>query len=95
MTGALVLRQRFAIDDRTFAVLAEPWYDAAAASWRARLLFLPLDRSLPRSVMSDPVQRASGRDELLQRLARTTDRELVRIFRTIALPLPRRPRSRP
>ena len=90
MTDTLLLRERFALDDRTFTVLAEPWYDATSAEWKGRFLFVPLDRSLPRSVASGAMRRARRRDDLVRALGAVSDRELARALRMIPLPLPRR-----
>ena len=81
MSEALVLRARFAADDRTLTVLAEPWFDASTVEWTGRYVFLPLDRSLPHAVISAPQHRATRRDELLRRLQRTSDRALTRALR--------------
>ena len=90
MTDALLLRERFALDDRTFTVLAEPWYDAASAEWKGRFLFVPLDRSLPRSIASGAMRRARRRDDLVRELGTVSDRELARALRAIPLPFQRR-----
>jgi hypothetical protein len=90
VTGNRLLRRRFAIGDRAFAVLGEPWFDLASGTWQGRLVFIPVDRSLPRCVVSGAVCRAAQRDELLRRLDRVSDREVARAFRAIALPLARR-----
>jgi hypothetical protein len=90
VSAPLLLRARFALDDRTFTVLGEPWYDAEAKVWRARLLYLPIDRSLPRSVSGVPLQRAHSRDGLLRRLRGMSDADLARALRAVALPLPHR-----
>jgi hypothetical protein len=91
VTDTLLLRERFALDDRTFTVLAEPWYDAASAEWKGRFLFVPLDRSLPRSITSGAIRRARRRDDLMRQLGEVSDRELARALR--ALPLGRRARE--
>lgn len=90
MSDALVLRPRFALDDRTFTVLAEPWYDAEAEVWNGRLLFIPLDRSLPGSVSTGPLKRTPRRDVLVRWFGQVTDRDLARAFHAITLPAPRR-----
>jgi hypothetical protein len=90
VTETLLLRERFALDDRTFTVLAEPWYDAESAEWKGRFLFVPLDRSLPRSVASGAIRRARRRDDLVRELGDVSDRELARALRAISLPLGRR-----
>jgi hypothetical protein len=38
VNDTLLLRDQFSVDDRTFTVLAEPWYDADVKEWRARYL---------------------------------------------------------
>ncbi|HJR41349.1 MAG TPA: hypothetical protein VJ812_04620 [Gemmatimonadaceae bacterium] len=90
MNDTLLLRDQFSVDDRTFTVLAEPWYDADVKEWRARYLYLPLDRSLPEIVSSAPVKRARRRDELIVLLAKSTDRELTKALRTVLPAAPRR-----
>lgn len=85
----MVLRERFTVGDRTFAVLAEPLYDGEAAEWKARLLFVPLDRSLDRSVSSTAVKGDQHRDDLLERVRNLSDRELARVFGSIKLPRPK------
>ena len=90
MTDTLLLRERFALDDRTFTVLAEPWYDAESAEWKGRFLFVPLDRSLPRSVASGAIRRAKRRDDLVRELGAVSDKELARALRAIPLPFQRR-----
>jgi hypothetical protein len=94
VTDTFVVREQFALDDRTFTVLAEPWYDAASAEWKGRFLFVPLDRSLPRSVASGAARRARRRDDLVRELGRVSDRELARALRAITRPLERRVRVR-
>jgi hypothetical protein len=94
LADTLVVRERLAVGDRTFTVVAEPWYDAAADEWKGRFLFIPLDRSLPRSVSSAPAMRARRRDDLVRMLGAASDAELARAFRAITLPLPRRRRDR-
>jgi hypothetical protein len=90
VTNTLLLRERFALDDRTFTVLAEPWYDAVSAEWKGRFLCVPLDRSLPRSVASGAIRRARRRDDLVRELVDASDREIARALRAISLPLRRR-----
>jgi hypothetical protein len=94
VSDGILIRRRFAIGDRAFTVLGEPWFDTAKGEWKGRFLFVPLDRSLPRGVASEAVVRAGRRDELVRQLGEVSDRELVKAFRGIALPLPRRPRER-
>ena len=94
VADTLLVRERLALGDRTFTVLAESWYDADADEWKGRFLFVPLDHSLPRSVSSGPAKRARRRDDLVRQLGEVSDSELARAFRSITLPLPRRPRER-
>jgi len=81
VSDTLLVRRRLSVDDRTFTVLAEPWYDGATTEWKVRLLFLPLDRSLPRAASTGAVKRSRRRDDLLRLLERLEDREVVRAFR--------------
>jgi hypothetical protein len=89
----LLLRDKLAVDDRTFTVLAEPWYDAEVKEWRGRFLYLALDNSLDTIVTSAPVRRARRRDDLVALLEKSSDRELARALRAVMPPpsaLPRR-----
>lgn len=95
MSGPLLVRERFAVDDRTFTVLGEPWFDGEAGTWRARLIYLPIDRSLPRGVTGVPLLQAGSRDQLLHLLRRIGDRDLTRVLRAVNLPLPLRVRVDP
>jgi hypothetical protein len=90
----MLLRRRFAIGDRSFTVLGEPSFDDRSGDWSARLVFVPLDHSLPRSVVSEPLARARKRDEVVHALEAVSDRAIVGAFRSIVLPLPRRTRVR-
>ncbi len=94
MTAPIVVRDRFPLDDRTFTVLAEPWFDAAAGAWLARLVYLALDRSMPRPVSTGPVVRHVRRDELERRLTRVSDRMLTRAARALIAADGRRARNR-
>jgi hypothetical protein len=94
MNGAALLRRRFAIGDRAFTVLGESIFDERSGEWNARLLFVPLDHSLPRGVASEPLARARRRDEVERKLRGVSDRAIVGAFRSIVLPLPRRTRAR-
>lgn len=93
VSAPLLLRECFALDDRTYAVLGEPWYDRDERMWRARLIYLPIDRSLPCSVEAVPLLHAERRDALARELRRITDDELSRTLRAVTLPLPHRPRA--
>lgn len=86
LTDTIVLRDRLAVGDRTFTVLADPWYDADGGEWKGRLLFVPLDRSLARSASSGPVKRSKRRNALLEMLRRLSDRDIARVFQSIRLP---------
>jgi hypothetical protein len=92
MSDSVVLRERLALGDRTFTVLAEPWYDAASDEWKGRYLYVPLDRSLASPVASTAVKRARKRDDLVRQLGAATDRELTKAFKSIPLPGARRTR---
>ena len=81
----LLLRPRFQLDDRTFTVLALPWYDAANDEWAPQLIFVPIDRSLPRSVSTLLPRRSHRRDEVLASLKRVSDRVIVRALRALEL----------
>jgi hypothetical protein len=94
VSGGMLLRRRFAIGDRAFTVLGEPSFDDRNGEWSARLLFVPLDHSLQRSVLSEPLARARKRDDVVRELEGVTDRAIAGAFRSIALPLPRRARAR-
>ncbi|MFN2397652.1 MAG: hypothetical protein ABR543_03250 [Gemmatimonadaceae bacterium] len=86
MSDTIVLRDRLAVGDRTFTVLADPWYDAEVGEWKGRLLFVPLDRSLARSASSGAVKRSKRRNALLDMLSRLSDRDIARVFQSIRLP---------
>ncbi len=88
------VRRRLGLGERAFAVHADTVFDRRTGEWSARLLFVPLDRSLPRTVASAALKRGLRRDEVMRGVADASDAELARAFRAIALPLPRRPRAR-
>ena len=94
VSGTLVLRQSFPLDDRTYAVIAEPWYDVEAGDWKGRLLYVPLDHSFSRSLSTGPIRRSRRRDELVRRLVEASDQELARALRSILAPLARARRER-
>ena len=87
-----MLRDRLALGDRTFTVLAEPWYDAASDEWKGRYLYVPLDRSLATPLASAAVKHARKRDDLVRQLGSASDRELARAFKSIPIPGARRAR---
>lgn len=92
MSDSVVLRERLALGDRTFTVLAEPWYDPPSDEWKGRYLFVPLDRSLPSPVASSAAKRARKRDDLVRQLSAASDRELAKAFNSIPIPGARRSR---
>ncbi len=92
MSESVVLREQLTLGDRTFTVLAEPWYDATSDEWKGRYIYVPLDRSLPASVVSAAVKRARKRDDLVRRLGAATERELAVAYQAIAMPGARRAR---
>jgi hypothetical protein len=92
MSDSVVLRERLALGDRTFTVLAEPWYDAESDEWKGRFLYVPLDRSLETPVASSAVKRARKRDDLVRQLGAATDRELTKAFNAIKVAGARRQR---
>lgn len=93
MSGELLLRRRFAIGDRAFTVLGDSLFDAVRGEWSARLLFVPLDHSLSRSVVSESLAHGRKRDDMVRQLAAMSDRAILRAFRALVLPLPRRSRA--
>ncbi|HEX5437899.1 MAG TPA: hypothetical protein VFW98_12115 [Gemmatimonadaceae bacterium] len=80
-----VIRGWLAVDDRTFTVLGEPWYDPPSGEWKGRFLYVPLDRSLPQTVGTHAVRHARQRDEVVRQLSAASDRELAQAFRAIPL----------
>ncbi len=85
MSDLHLLRDRLVVADRQFAVYGEPWFDPDAEEWRGRILFLPLDRSLPRALASEAVNRFQRREDLLASLRALRDRELRRALLAVAL----------
>ena len=94
MREHVCLRRRFVAGDRTFTVMGESWFDAGSGEWRARVRFVPLDRSLPGAPASEALLRARRRDEVVRALGAVSDRALAKAYRSIVLPLPRRARGR-
>lgn len=90
----MVLRRRFAIDDRTFTVLGDAWFDAARGGWTGRFLFVPLDRSLPRGVAAASRVRSARRNDVERRLRAVSDRALASAWRAVAPPAARARRGR-
>lgn len=89
-----MLRRRFAAGDRSFSVLGESWFDPASGEWRGRVLFVPLDRSLPRSVASGALVRGARRDDVARRLEAVSDRDLLGALRGVLAPRSRGARGR-
>ncbi len=85
----MLVRERFDLDDRAYTVMAEAAFDAAAGAWRARLVFLSLDRSFTAPLYSPPVKSAVRRDDLLAAIKRLEDRDITAALRAIELPLPK------
>lgn len=79
----IIVRFRYALDDRTFMVLAEPWYDAIAREWKGRLLFVPLDRSERATLSTGALRMAVSRDAILAWLRKVSDRRLARALRAV------------
>ncbi|HEX6534428.1 MAG TPA: hypothetical protein VF041_07515 [Gemmatimonadaceae bacterium] len=94
MREQLCLRRRFEAGDRTFTVVGESWFDAASGEWKARVRFVPLDRSLPGVIASEALLHARRRDEVERALGSVSDRALAKAYRSIALPTSRRARGR-
>ncbi len=88
----MVLRERFNLDDRAFTVLADPWFDDGDAEWKGRLLFLPLDRSMPAAVGTGPIHRSTRRDDVVEWLRSLPDPVIARSLRTITSSTRRRGR---
>ena len=87
-----VVRARFMIGERVCAVLGEAWFDASGRTWKGRLVFLPLDRSLSRNLASSAVARGARRSDVERQLRETSDRVIDKAFRAIIAP--RRPARR-
>lgn len=94
MSVAGIVRKRMVLAQRTFTVLGDAWFDRAVVEWRARVVFVPLDRSLPRPVASAPLRRGRRRDDVVRQLDALSDADLAKAFRTVALPQPRRVSAR-
>jgi hypothetical protein len=85
----LLVRERFDLDDRAYTVMADPAFDAAGKTWRARLVFLSLDRSFSTPLSSGAVRSAVRRDELLAAIRQLDDEDIAAALRAIDLPLPK------
>ena len=82
----VLVRRRVTLGERAFAVHGDTVFDRRTGEWSARLLFVPLDRSLPRTVASAALKRGPRRDEVLRGLPDVSDAEVAKAFRAIALP---------
>ncbi|HWG54222.1 MAG TPA: hypothetical protein VN677_13095 [Gemmatimonadaceae bacterium] len=86
MSDVQVVRARFMIGERVCAVLGEAWFDASGRTWKGRLVFLPLDRSLSRNLASSAVARGARRSDVERQLRETSDRVIDKAFRAIIAP---------
>jgi len=84
-----MVRRRVQLGERAFAVLGDTAFDRRTGEWSARLLFVPLDRSLPRTVASKPIKRGPRRDDVARSLSDVSDADLARAARS-AVPARRR-----
>ena len=91
MSDVVVVRRRVQLRERAFSVLGDTAFDRRTGEWSARLLFVPLDRSLPRTVASTPIKRGAKRDDVVRSLSDVSDAELARASRSI-VPASRRKR---
>lgn len=90
----MVVRRRVALGERVFCVLGDTAFDRRTGEWNARLLFVPLDRSLPRTMASKPIKRGTRRDDVARSLSDVSDADLARASRTIVPVRSRRARVR-
>jgi hypothetical protein len=94
MSDVVVVRRRVVFGERAFSVLGDTAFDRRTGEWSARLLFVPLDRSLPRTVASKPIKRGTRRDDVVRSLSDVSDADLARASRTVVPASSRRSRSR-
>ena len=94
MSDVTVVRRRVVLGERPFSVLGDTAFDRRTGEWSARLLFVPLDRSLPRTVASKPIKRSTRRDEVARSLADVSDADVARASRAIVPVASRRRRAR-
>jgi len=94
VSDVLVVRRRVVLGERTFSVLGDTAFDRRTGEWSARLLFVPLDRSLPRPVASKPIKRGTRRDDVVRSLADVSDADVARASRAIVPAATRRARGR-
>lgn len=90
MTDVVVVRRRVVLGERAFSVLGDTAFDRRTGEWSARLLFVPLDRSLPRTVASKPIKRGTRRDDVVRSLSDVSDADLARASRAVVPASPRR-----
>lgn len=86
MSDVQVVRPRFTIGERVCTVLGEAWFDASGRTWKGRLVFIPLDRSLSRNMASSAVARGARRSDVERQLRETSDRVIDKAFRAIIAP---------
>jgi hypothetical protein len=87
VSDVVVVRRRVLLGERAFSVLGDTAFDRRTGEWSARLLFVPLDRSLARTVASKPIKRGTRRDDV-------SDADLARASRTVVPAASRRARPR-
>jgi hypothetical protein len=94
VSDVMVVRRRIVLGERAFSVLGDTAFDRRTGEWSARLLFVPLDRSLPRTMASKPIKRGTRRDDVARSLADVSDADVARASRTLVSGGPRRTRAR-
>lgn len=94
MSDVVVVRRRVQLGERAFSVLGDTAFDRRTGEWSARLLFVPLDRSLPRTVASKPIKRGTRRDDVVRSLHDVSDAEVERASRAVMPSSSRRTRRR-
>jgi len=94
VSDVVVVRRRVLLGERAFSVLGDTAFDRRTGEWSARLLFVPLDRSLARTVASKPIKRGTRRDDVVRSLSDVSDADLARASRTVVPAASRRTRSR-
>ncbi len=94
VSDVVVVRRRVMLGERAFSVLGDTAFDRRTGEWSARLLFVPLDRSVPRTVASKPIKRGTRRDDVVRSLSDVSDADLARASRAVVPASSRRSRSR-
>lgn len=94
VSDVVVVRRRVVLGERAFSVLGDTAFDRRTGEWSARLLFVPLDRSVPRTVASKPIKRGTRRDDVVRSLTDVSDADLARASRVVVTASSRRSRSR-